>query len=753
MLRLLAATSAIALLAGCFEPVDPRTARDAAARPDVGGEVGLDAARPDANDPPDAGAPLDAGPTLLPCESWTCDAARACSRQPKTAGVVCRPAEGLCDQAETCDGVSAECPPDLLEPKATYCGSNSWCDGISTVCPPGTGAWETFPGSHFYWEYPRPTSENLFALWVVAEDDVWVGGGAGLLMHWDGKAWTHVPSGTTSRINDIWGPASNDLWAVGFGKVVLHWDGMAWTPVATPFSEPFVFNGVWGTSSQDLWLVGFDHSNPSTDGSTLPTGPGVIARFDGQAWTAVKPEGAKALVRVTGTSAADVWAFDGSSALHWDGTAWTPVAGCGADAWSPDSSGMYCTFKGHLLERTGTTWTKLASDPILGAQSIWGTSQTDIWIAGADCFGACSGVGSFAAIDHWDGAKLERELSDDGGELTKIRGSGPDDVWAVGIGGRLLHWNGSGWTSSTEKGCELFWGGVHGSSPSNVWALGGKYERPPQFDYSAAVAGLSNTGWERIEAPGLDHAWALWAGAENDVWTADRSGAVAHWDGSRWTKSVVDLTASLWSLWGFSGDDVWAVGYTGDHPNETAASFHWDGSQWTNIAVGLPPETVLLGLWGSSDSDLWAAGSRILHWDGNAWTAAFDPGPLSRLNSISGSSSADIWAVGGTATVSGGLLTQGYAAHWDGSSWTVVSVGDVFPLGTVWAAGPSDVWASGSNWPLGRPWPPDSYRVIHWDGASWSMVETGIGGLVDDIWGSSPDDIWFAAGGLIHYKR
>ena len=35
-------------------------------------------------------------------------------------------------------------------------------------------------------------------------------------------------------VTDIWGAASDDIWAVGYHGLVLHWDGAAWTQVAVP---------------------------------------------------------------------------------------------------------------------------------------------------------------------------------------------------------------------------------------------------------------------------------------------------------------------------------------------------------------------------------------------------------------------------------------------------------------------------------------------------------------------------------------
>jgi fibronectin type 3 domain-containing protein len=60
----------------------------------------------------------------------------------KSAGTPCRPAAGLCDVAETCDGLSNDCPADKLaaagkecRPAAGDCDVAETCTGTSVDCP------------------------------------------------------------------------------------------------------------------------------------------------------------------------------------------------------------------------------------------------------------------------------------------------------------------------------------------------------------------------------------------------------------------------------------------------------------------------------------------------------------------------------------------------------------------------------------------------------------------------------------------
>jgi hypothetical protein len=83
------------------------------------------------------------------CDRACTGACEACNL-PDTAGKctftsanVCRASTGACDVAETCDGSSAACPPDLRRPGGTTCRASTGacdvaetCDGSSAACPP-----------------------------------------------------------------------------------------------------------------------------------------------------------------------------------------------------------------------------------------------------------------------------------------------------------------------------------------------------------------------------------------------------------------------------------------------------------------------------------------------------------------------------------------------------------------------------------------------------------------------------------------
>ena len=83
-----------------------------------------------------------------PCTVDQCSGTGTCAHAPGNAGTVCRPANGVCDLADSCDGVNSACPADAPQPNGTTCDDADACTtgdacaaGIctgttTTVCDP-----------------------------------------------------------------------------------------------------------------------------------------------------------------------------------------------------------------------------------------------------------------------------------------------------------------------------------------------------------------------------------------------------------------------------------------------------------------------------------------------------------------------------------------------------------------------------------------------------------------------------------------
>jgi hypothetical protein len=102
----------------------------------------------------------------------------------------------------------------------------------------------------------------------VAANDVWAVGGRSIV-RWDGSQWNLVssPAPPNSYLVKVKVLAADDAWAVGYYRdtgsgvnqtLTLHWNGVAWSLVPSPNtgSENNVLNGVSAVASNDVWTVG-----------------------------------------------------------------------------------------------------------------------------------------------------------------------------------------------------------------------------------------------------------------------------------------------------------------------------------------------------------------------------------------------------------------------------------------------------------------------------------------------------------------
>jgi alpha-tubulin suppressor-like RCC1 family protein len=212
--------------------------------------------------------------------------------------------------------------------------------------------------------------------WAVG--DVGAPSGIGdltLIEHWNGRAWTVVPSpnpvtgtGNTDELLRIAGTSATNLWAVGFFGTDLfnamlfeHWNGKEWSFVPPPTESGDIFGeAITAISANDAWAVG------DTEGGTIS------AHWNGKAWSFVATpflqDGAAPTNQLTGVTATgpdNVWAsgyegnvdqqnFQKPYVLHWNGTAWSLTQ----------------------VPNTGTEGSLLSGITALSATDIWASGQT-----------------------------------------------------------------------------------------------------------------------------------------------------------------------------------------------------------------------------------------------------------------------------------------------------------------------------------------------------------------------------------------
>ncbi len=265
------------------------------------------------------------------------------------------------------------------------------------------------------------------------------------------------------------------------------------------------------------------------------------------------------------------------------------------DVWAVGDKGTVMHFDGH-------SWTRSPSGTEEDLTSVTGTSPTNVYVSGQK-----------GAIFHWDGKDWHEVASAEGKDaggttLLHIWASGPNDVWAVGLGegddgGYLRKWNGTKWETQYIPGSSSLWG-VSGTGPNDVWMVGN----------SESGAGFVIHGdGKHFDANGYKgpQARAVWPLKPDDVWVAPVEGPLQHWNGTAW--AAVSPPGGSWCRVAGSGpDDLWAVGMNGN-------AWHLHGGAWTEASSGT--NQILWSVWSSSATSAWAVGNHgtMLLWNGSAW--------------------------------------------------------------------------------------------------------------------------------------
>src|SRR6266516_1172577 len=110
--------------------------------------------------------------------------------------------------------------------------------------------------------------------WAVGASDALSASSQPLAEHWDGHAWTTaavpMPAGAAdAQVDGVDEVSGGNVWAVGNlttsagaeRTLIEHWDGTAWSVVPSPkprtgFGAFDELRGIGGTSAGDLWAVG-----------------------------------------------------------------------------------------------------------------------------------------------------------------------------------------------------------------------------------------------------------------------------------------------------------------------------------------------------------------------------------------------------------------------------------------------------------------------------------------------------------------
>ncbi len=298
--------------------------------------------------------------------------------------------------------------------------------------------------------------------------------------------------GTQGLIRDVWVFEVNNAWVVGeihtaqtdkvdsLGNWVTpynaaHWDGSKWTSLKIQFyticgqADIYAYPAyaIWAFSPTDIMIA----SNSQ------------IARMNGvtQIGTACLP-----------VSVNKIWGFN-SNAVYtagplgqigfWNGSSWMKMTSNTTvdlqDIWGIDGSHIWATgtnvSDGHcvVLQCNGTSWTTIydnatkSPNEVQAFYTVWSDHGSEIYLAGQSWIRLMNlSNGTFRTLDSLSHYEAER-----------IRGLSANDIFQVGFGSEVMHFNGKSWYHYPEilslNGGNAWFYSVH---PTNDFVvLGGIY--------------------------------------------------------------------------------------------------------------------------------------------------------------------------------------------------------------------------------------------------------------------------------------
>lgn len=297
----------------------------------------------------------------------------------------------------------------------------------------------------------------------------------------------------------------------------------SWLPISPEQPDVFKATKIWGQNDSNIWIAGASVST-SQGGYTA-----AIYHWNGSSTQ-------------RHLSASDGW-----------GTEFTSIWGSSAGAvWTASS-------KGEMFKWDGLQWSRFYINPPNEAvYETWGTSESDIWVAGN------------SSLFHWNGNswwKTRALLSDFGPAQPNIVFQGLDSThfWVANAytPKHLMFWNGVSWQNQCGSGPEV-------ASP-----------------------------------------WRFAAASDGSAWTQVAAG-FGRWDGVRWNYWGKVKNFQPYAIFAFDENNAIAVGFDNSRLKNALPSIGktvvWNGVTWNeNFSESTYP---LTALWASDPEHIYATDTK-----------------------------------------------------------------------------------------------------------------------------------------------
>ena len=264
--------------------------------------------------------------------------------------------------------------------------------------------------------------------------------------------------------------------------------------------------------------------------------------------------------------------------------------------------------------------------------------------------------------------------------LTSVWGTSATSVWAVGLGGTALYYNGIQWQARptpTDVQSDMLTS-LSGTSDSNVFAVSNSIS---SSNIGAGILRFDGTSWSflgRVNVGGENHATCIGAYADNDAFLwgytigSSQSETGSLYRVTNGTATLI-MTVSALGLYNATQCGIQVFSPTNIVATSQTQVFQIDSVAKKATALG---SASLLGqggaLWADASNDLFNNfGANVEQWTGGPTWANLSTGLNGALNAISGTASNRLFAAGSNFTTTANV---GTVLFWNGVGWTVQSL-------------------------------------------------------------------------------
>lgn len=274
-------------------------------------------------------------------------------------------------------------------------------------------------------------------------------------------------------------------------------------------------------------------------------------------------------------------------------------------------------------------WTMSAQLAGISLNGIWGSSDTDIFVAGDN-----------GSILHFDGTDWDSMESGTNESINSIWGSSASNVLAVGDEGIILFFDGESWNNLVP---------VFNASLKNAWS-----DKKEEFfvvgHKGSVLNGAMGSRWDIMHySENIPSLQGVWGSSDSNIYAVGDNGLILHYSGTYWAIIDSRVSRQLNGIWGSTEADIYVVGADG-------LILHFDGTSWSEMESGTT-ET-LTGVWGNSTNEVYAVGENgtMLCFKGTTWFQV-ETGLVEHLNDVWSGKPKEVYAIGAA-----GSIIYGHAA-------------------------------------------------------------------------------------------